>query len=146
MSSPPHPQTGTEPAFSTRIATRWRDLDVFNHVNNSNFLTYLEETRILWFQSLDMEWVNDAFAPLLASVHMDYRQPIPYPGDVLVQLFITRTGSSSMTIGHRITDAEGKVLYADGYVVMVWVDLATQRPMPLPEHIRALGNPGPRSN
>lgn len=142
MNSPLHPQAASTPAFSARIATRWRDLDVFNHVNNSNFLTYLEETRILWFQSLALDWVTADFAPLLASVHMDYRQPIPYPGDVQVQLYITRTGSSSMTIGHRITDADGGVLYADGYVVMVWIDLATQRPMPLPEHIRALGSGG----
>src|SRR3546814_7596641 len=39
--------------FRMPIALRWRDLDAFNHVNNSTFMTYLEEARIRWFESLD---------------------------------------------------------------------------------------------
>src|SRR3546814_7830400 len=37
--------------FRMPIALRWRDLDAFNHVNNSTFMTYLEEARIRWFRS-----------------------------------------------------------------------------------------------
>ena len=37
--------------FRMPVALRWRDLDAFQHVNNSNFLTYLEEARIRWFES-----------------------------------------------------------------------------------------------
>ena len=36
--------------FQMPIELRWRDLDAFNHVNNANFLTYLEEARIRWFE------------------------------------------------------------------------------------------------
>ena len=32
--------------FRMPMALRWRDLDAFQHVNTSNFLTYLEEARI----------------------------------------------------------------------------------------------------
>ena len=32
-----------------RIEIRWRDMDAFRHVNNSVYLTYLEETRDEWF-------------------------------------------------------------------------------------------------
>src|SRR5438105_3829068 len=31
--------------FVKRIEIRWRDLDGFGHVNNSTYLTYLEEAR-----------------------------------------------------------------------------------------------------
>ena len=31
--------------FTKRIEIRWRDLDGFAHVNNSTYLTYLEEAR-----------------------------------------------------------------------------------------------------
>jgi acyl-CoA thioester hydrolase len=34
------------------ISVRWRDLDAFNHVNNSSFLTFLEEARLQWLQQL----------------------------------------------------------------------------------------------
>ena len=122
--------------FRMPIALRWRDLDAFNHVNNSNFMTYLEEARIRWFESLDEEWVTERTAPLLAAVQMNYRVPIPYPAEVIVELFADRVGSTSVTIGHTIASADGATQYADGHVVMVWVDRASGRPTPLPESIR----------
>lgn len=122
--------------FTMPIALRWRDLDAFNHVNNSNFLTYLEEARIRWFDSLGEEWVNQQVAPLLAAVQINYRQPIPYPAGVVVELFAERVGNTSVTLGHRIMSEDGAILYADGHVVMVWIDRASGRPTPLPDSVR----------
>ena len=122
--------------FRMPVALRWRDLDAFQHVNNSNFLTYLEEARIRWFASWDGEWVTETTAPLLAAVQLNYRQPIPYPADVAVELFTERLGTSSVTIGHRIVSGDGATLYADGHVVMVWIDRSTGRPTPLPDVVR----------
>lgn len=122
--------------FRMTIAPRWRDLDAFNHVNNSNFLTYLEEARIRWFANWGGEWVNEAMAPLLAAVQINYRQPIPYPSGIGVALFAERVGNTSLTIGHRIASEDGAVLYADGHVVMVWIDRASGRPIALPEVVR----------
>lgn len=115
---------------------RWRDLDAFDHVNNANFMTYLEEARIRWFESVGKEWITETTIPLLASVHMDYRLPIPYPASIQVELYADRVGNSSVTLGHRIVDASGR-LYADGHCVLVWIDRASGRPVPLPDAIRS---------
>ena len=122
--------------FQMPIELRWRDLDAFNHVNNANFLTYLEEARIRWFESIGEPWVTDTFAPLLAAVQMNYRLPIPYPGTLMVELVAERIGTTSLTIGHRIASADEATLYADGHAVVVWIDRASQRPIPLPEPVR----------
>ncbi len=122
--------------FRMPIALRWRDLDAFNHVNNSNFLTYLEEARIRWFGSLDEAWVTDAIAPLLAAVQVNYRVPIPYPSSVVVELLADRVGNTSITLGHRILSEDGATLYADGHVVMVWIERASGKPTPLPDAVR----------
>lgn len=132
------PETHGKVLHRMPIELRWRDLDAFNHVNNSNFMTYLEEARIRWFESLGTEWVTDATAPLLAAVQMNYRQPIPYPGSIVVELTADRVGTSSVTLGHRITDADGRVLHADGHVVMVWIDRGTGRPTALPDAVRTI--------
>lgn len=129
--------------FRMPIALRWRDLDAFNHVNNANFLTFLEEARIRWFESIGKEWVTDAFAPLLAAVQLNYRQPIPYPADVIVELYLERVGNTSVTIGHAIANQDGTALYCDGHVVMVWIDRASGRPRPLPDAIRNAAQPAP---
>ncbi len=127
-------------AFRLPVSPRWRDLDAFNHVNNSNFLTYLEEARIRWFASLGRPWVTETVAPLLAAVHVDFRQPIAYPGEVAVELFVERLGNTSITIGHRIVSADGASLHADGHVVMVWIDRTSGRPVPLPDVVRDLAS------
>jgi acyl-CoA thioester hydrolase len=124
------------------IALRWRDLDAFNHVNNATFMTYLEEARIRWFASLDGDWVTDTSAPLLASVRMDYRLPIAYPADIMVELRARRVGNSSLTLGHRIVAADaagaegGDVVHAEGDTVLVWINRSSGRPTPLPDVIR----------
>ncbi|MBB3343586.1 thioesterase family protein [Luteimonas sp. RC10] len=118
------------------IELRWRDLDAFDHVNNATFMTYLEEARIRWFDSVGEPWVTDATAPLLAAVQMNYRQPIPYPSRIVVELSAQRVGTTSVTVGHRIVSEDGATLHADGHVVVVWIDRATGRPTALPESVR----------
>ena len=114
---------------------RWRDLDAFNHVNNANFMTYLEEARIRWFESTGKAWITDDHIPLLAAVQMNYRLPIPYPSNVFVELFAERVGNTSVTIGHRIVDEDDRI-HADGHCVLVWIDRHSGRPIPLPAQVR----------
>ena len=131
--------------FRHELSPRWRDLDAFNHVNNSNFLTYLEEARIQWFASLRKPWVTAEFAPLLAAVHINYKAPVPYPSTIAVELFVQKIGNTSVTLGHRIVDATSGALHADGHVVMVWIDRSSGKPVALPESIRAVSATEPPS-
>lgn len=122
--------------FRMPIDLRWRDLDAFNHVNNANFMTYVEEARIRWFESAGNDWLSNGRIPLLAAVQMNYRLPIPYPARVFVELLTERVGNTSLTLGHRIVDEDDR-LYADGHSVLVWIELASGRPVPLPDAVRA---------
>ena len=123
--------------FQTRIGVRWRDLDAFDHVNNSNYLTYLEEARVQWLRSFAPDWGQVPTAPVLAASQLNYRVPIGWPGDVEVQLYALRLGNTSLTLAHRIVSADGSVLHCDGHVVLVWIDRKSGRPAPLPEALRA---------
>ena len=122
--------------YDLPIEVRWRDLDAFNHVNNQNFLGYVEEARVRWFKSLSADWANETSAPILAAIAMNYRQPIGWPESLRVQLLAERLGSKSVTLAHRIISAdETGRLYADGNTVLVWVDRAGQS-VALPEAVR----------
>lgn len=125
------------PLFTATLPVRWRDLDAFNHVNNSNYLTYLEEARLQWLSHVPGPWFDDHAMPVMAAVQLNYRRPIEWPAQLCVELLCERVGNSSMTIGHRIRDVEHPDrLYGDGHVVMVWMDPDTGKPVPLPEAIR----------
>lgn len=142
----PAPETSA-PTALIRVAVnvRWRDLDAFSHVNNATFLTYIEEARLHWFQSLPGPWLTDRIAPVLAATHVNYRRPIEWPAELVVELFAERVGTTSLTVAHRICAAgDAQALYSDGHSVLVWIDREDGRPAPLPDAVRAAcaGAPG----
>jgi acyl-CoA thioester hydrolase len=119
------------------LHVRWRDLDAFNHVNNSSYLTFLEESRLQWLRTVPGEWFTEHAMPVMAAVELHYRKPIEWPAEIDVLLSCERLGNSSMTIGNRIVDRNDHAcVYADGNVVMVWVDPGTGASVSLPGAIR----------
>ena len=122
--------------FCTELALRWRDLDAYDHVNNSVFLSLLEEARIRWFATLPAPWRTPEAEPVLARAEVNYRLPIRYPATVRVELQVARVGRSSLALGHVLSDAQSGLLYSDGATVLVWVAPQGGHSVPLPEVIR----------
>jgi acyl-CoA thioester hydrolase len=119
------------------IAMRWRDLDAFNHANNSVFLTYIEEARLHWFAQIDGAWFTEKLAPVVAAIQVNYRRQLAWPANLVVQLLCERLGNTSVTLAHRIVDgADRSIVYSDGQTVLVWIDTASGKPVALPEAIR----------
>lgn len=124
------------------MAVRWRDLDAFNHVNNSKYLSYLEEARLHWMMGVPGQGMDDHVAPVVAAAQLNYRRPITWPAEVVVELFVERLGSTSLSIGHRIVDDEDRsIVYCDGNVVMVWIDRDSGRAAELPRKVREACSP-----
>ncbi|WP_091794673.1 thioesterase family protein [Lysobacter enzymogenes] len=119
------------------LSVRWRDLDAFNHVNNSKFLSYLEEARLRWMVTLPGHGMDEHVAPVVAAAHLNYRRPIEWPKEIDIELFVERLGNTSLSVGHRIVGADDPdALYCDGNVVMVWIHRETGQPAALPEPVR----------
>lgn len=119
------------------MPVRWRDLDGFNHVNNSKYLSYLEEARLQWMLTLPGQGMDEHVAPVVAAAHLNYRRPIEWPNEVAIELFVERLGNTSVSIGHRIVAAgQASVLYCDGNVVLVWIDRGSGLAAPLPQAVR----------
>jgi acyl-CoA thioester hydrolase len=125
------------PLFITPMDVRWQDLDAYNHVNNANYLVYLQEARIRWLELLPEKWYSEDGAPVMARSELNYRLPIEFPADIQIELFADRMGTSSMTVGHRIVSTDDATkIHCDGSVTMVWVNPKTGRPVPIPQVIR----------
>ncbi|GAB3507452.1 acyl-CoA thioesterase [Pseudoxanthomonas daejeonensis] len=119
------------------ISVRWRDMDSMGHVNNAKYIAYLEEARVRWMLTVPGVSMTDRIAPVVAANNINYKRPLTWPHDVMVELYVDRLGGSSVTIGHRIVDLkDNSVLYSDGNVVVVWMDTQTGKSAPLPEAIR----------
>ncbi|MBN8728568.1 MAG: acyl-CoA thioesterase [Xanthomonadales bacterium] len=120
------------------MKVRWGDLDAFNHVNNATFLVYAQEARLEWLAGIEGTWFDDSMMPVVAAANVNFRRQLAWPARIVVELAATRLGNSSVTIAHRIVaEDDAGCLYADGKVVMVWIDPTSGRSVPLPESIRS---------
>ena len=119
------------------IGVRWRDMDSFGHVNNAKYVSYLEEARIRWLVGVPGLDMKGQVLPVVVNTNVNYRRPIVWPDDIVVELFVERLGNSSVTIGHRIVDQKDEgTLYSDGNVVVTWMDTRTGKSAPLPDAVR----------
>lgn len=134
---PQHQEGPAAPLFVAELDARWRDLDAFNHVNNATYLTYLEEARLQWLRHVPGPWFDEHAMPVLAASQLNYRRPIAWPARLSIAIACERLGNSSITLAHRIVDADDPgQLYCDGHVVLVWMDPHSGKPVPLPQAIR----------
>lgn len=123
-------------AHTRRVEIRWRDMDAFRHVNNSVYLTYLEETRDEWFLAVlgNGLLLNDF---VLARCAIDFRSPLTQDdGHIDVQVRCTRVGTSSVTMAERVLSARDGRLAAEAESVVVHTDPATGKSRPLTDEIR----------
>ena len=114
----------------TRIEIRWRDMDAFGHVNNSVYLTYLEDARDAWLESV----LGDAGSLLdfvLARVAIDFRREL-HQDDVavIVRSRLARIGNSSIGTREEIFKQDG-MLAAEAEAVLVARNLSEGGSRPL---------------
>lgn len=118
------------------LSVRWGDMDAFNHVNNSVYATYLEEVRLRWFATLNGPWVSPDMGPVVASMRIEFRQPIEWPEELIVELLCDRVGRSSLSLPFRMVSAKDSGrLYAEGSTVLVWIDRQTGKSVALPDFV-----------
>jgi len=118
------------------IQIRFADTDMLGHVNNANYLTYMELARMSYFN----EVVNDAVdwsieGVILAKAVVDYRRPILIEDTLYVYLSVDHISSKSFNFSYRfvvVKDGE-EITYAEGSTIMVCFDYQLQKSIVMPE-------------
>lgn len=119
-----------------RIAIRWGDMDAMGHVNNTVYFRFMEQARISWFEALAPQggaWKETGI--VIANATCNFRRAMSYPGTVDVKVYVEPPGGSSVATFYELS-VEGEV-YADGTATVVFVDMARQKPVRIPQSIRA---------
>jgi acyl-CoA thioester hydrolase len=113
-------------------------MDALGHVNNTVYFRYMEQARIDWLyeQARKHGTGYDAGSgPVIVNASCTFLEPLVYPGNCEVRMFLGEVGRSSVGSFYEIWK-DGR-MFASGAAKIVWVDLATGRPTPLPEPISA---------
>jgi acyl-CoA thioester hydrolase len=115
---------------STPVQVRFRDVDAFGHVNNAVFFSYVELARIRYLlEVIEPSESFDRLPLILARVELDYRSPIRFGENVVVETRVERVGRTSFEMSHRMTAGSDSRLVADVRTVLVSYDYAAARPI-----------------
>jgi acyl-CoA thioester hydrolase len=115
-----------------RIEIRWRDVDGYGHVNNSAYLTYLEEGRDAWLAAVHGDF-DSIYDYVIAHLEIDFRNELTHRDrEVLVRCRLDRLGSSSVRTREEVRMRDG-TLAAEASAVLVARNLAEGGSRPLTE-------------
>jgi acyl-CoA thioester hydrolase len=125
-------------AHRITIPTRWKDNDVYGHVNNVEYYSFFDtiiNEYLITKGGLDI--LQGPAIGLCAESHCAFTAAVTFPEPVQAGLRVGHLGTSSVKyeIGLFGGDA-GETAAATGWFVHVFVDRDTRRPVPIPEPIR----------
>jgi acyl-CoA thioester hydrolase len=127
-------------AFRQNRRAEWRDVDAAGHINNTVYLSYVEECALQalaahgWpLSSMDAE----GFAITTRSHRIEYRQPA-FLGDQLeVTTWLSDLQETTAIRHTNITRPADGADVSRARTVHVWVDLETGKPAPIPASLLA---------
>jgi len=122
--------------YTCDLPVRYGDMDSNQHVNNTRYYQYLEEARILWLDGLGAQRREIGQGLVLLSCTHYFLRPVVHPSTVVVELIAGDVGRTSLTLEHRLYVKGQPELVGYGDVKMVWIDVSTQRPIPVPDSVR----------
>jgi acyl-CoA thioester hydrolase len=126
--------------YTFHCPMRWSDMDAYGHVNNVQFLTYLEEARIDMLQDLIAQAQIDdgpqTAGMLVASSAIEYKRPLVHRSTpVPIEVWVTKIGAASFDLAYEVSD--GSVLYARASSRLVTYDFQAELPRRIRPHEKA---------
>ena len=136
MTDAPSPKLVDYP-YHMSIPTRWRDVDLYSHVNNVVFYIFFD-TIIGHYLMTEggMDYTKDNVVGFAVESQCRFLKPLRFPDVADAGLRVTRIGNSSVTYEVGIFKQGDPEPAAFGYFVHVFVDRTTDKSTPIPSSIR----------
>jgi acyl-CoA thioester hydrolase len=127
------------------VEVRLADTDAMGHVNNANYLTYVEIARVAYYEqvtgnALPIGTHGAQEGMILAEIRMTYRSPAFYGETLTVETRVERIGRTSFAMVHRVTAPASRYgparLIAVADSTLVSYDYREECPIPVPDEWR----------
>ena len=120
------------------LPTRWRDNDVYGHMNNAVYYEYVDSAVNSWILrtgSLDIP--HGPVIGLVVASDCVFHSALGFPDPVEAGLRVGHVGRSSVRYDVGLFGGVDDRAAAEAGFTHVYVDAITRRPVPLPEPFRA---------
>lgn len=141
MNTPERPRPEARDAYRAfrTITTRWMDNDQYGHVNNVVYYSWFDTA--VNAHLIERGVLDTAAGQVIGFVvetQCHYFAPLAFPQNVEAGVRVARIGGSSVRYEVGLFAEGAPTTAAKGHFVHVYVDRATQRPVPLPAAFKAV--------
>lgn len=120
------------------VPTRWADNDIYGHVNNVTYYAYFDT--VVNNYLIEEGGLNIFDAPVIGvavETMCRFTESVAYPETIELGLRVGKLGNSSVRYELAVFRQGGETAIASGHFVHVFVDRAANKPVSIPETIRA---------
>ncbi|MCB2099413.1 MAG: acyl-CoA thioesterase [Rhodobacterales bacterium] len=120
------------------IQTRWSDNDLYGHVNNVTYYSYFDTAvNAYYIEAAGMDILNAEVIGVVVETKCNFRSSVAYPEALVAGLRVAHLGRTSVRWEIGIFGPDQETAAAFGHFVHVFVDRASNTPVPIPPRIRA---------
>jgi len=121
------------------LATRWSDNDAYGHLNNVVYYALFDSAvNAILIEAKLLDPVTSPIIGLVVESNCRFYASLTYPEPAEVGVAVERLGRSSVRYHLAVFKAGAKEAAAAGRYTHVYVERATNRPVPIPERHRRL--------
>jgi len=118
------------------IGTRWKDNDVYGHVNNVEYYSFFDTVINAWLiEQGGLDIHGGGTIGVCAESQCRFLESVAFPEPVRAGLRVAKIGNSSVRYEVGLFTEDGTAL-AEGHFVHVFVDRRDRRPREIPEALR----------
>jgi acyl-CoA thioester hydrolase len=120
------------------IPTRWKDNDVYGHVNNVEYYSFFDTVINGWLiEEGGLDIHRGPVIGLCAESHCVFHAPLGFPETVQAALRVGHLGRASVRYEIGLFGASSPEPVATGWFVHVFVDRERRRAVEIPARLRA---------
>ncbi|MDR2602399.1 MAG: acyl-CoA thioesterase [Spirochaetaceae bacterium] len=114
------------------LKVRTYECDGYNHVNNANYLNYLEQARYEFLKDINFDYksfVAEGCGLYIAKIEIEYKKPAFVDDEIVIESRPLKKGAVSGVIEQKITRGKEEIAFAR----VTWASVdASGRPAKLP--------------
>ncbi|GAA2302491.1 thioesterase family protein [Actinomadura luteofluorescens] len=119
------------------VPTRWKDNDVYGHVNNVVHYSLMDTVINEWMiRTAGFDPAVSGSIALCVESHCEYKAEVAFPDTIRVGLRVGKLGRSSVRWEIGMLRGSDEALVAEGHFVHVFVDRGTRRPVEITGRVR----------
>lgn len=125
--------------LSLSLRIDWSEMDTYQHVNNVNFMKYMQSARVQFWEvtGLANMYAETKRGPMLVSTKCDFKHPLFFPGNVLIKTKVNFIKNSSFGLYHELYN-DNAILCAQGYDIAVCFDFNLNKTFPTSDKLRQI--------